>query len=93
MNDVELEAIADVVVELVKDAIAPLQERIASLEARPTQKDSGVWRPGMLFRAGDLTTYKNDGWIARVDHVAGSAFSLEKFRLWDRSKRKNDDDR
>ena len=87
MTEDDMDAIADVMVELVKDALAPLEDRIAQLEQRPGA-DKGIWETGTLFRVGDITTHRNQGWVCREEHVAGATFCVERFRLFDRGARR-----
>jgi hypothetical protein len=58
---------------------APLEKRIAQLEARPVVKDAGVWRTGTLYRAGEIVSHGGSGWICSETHSAGGPEPNHKF--------------
>ncbi len=59
-----LDAVADVLADVTKAAIAPLEKRITELESRSTLKWSGVHQPGVEYGECSLTTHAGGLWIA-----------------------------
>jgi hypothetical protein len=51
------------IAEALKDAIAPLQERIRELEALP-MKFAGPWQEGMEYQARSIVSYDGSMWHA-----------------------------
>jgi len=56
--------VAEVMLEAIDRALAPVLARIALLEARPAVKYSGVYQAGVVYSAGSLTTRSGSLWIA-----------------------------
>ena len=75
------EAVADAVVEAMKRAIKPLQDRIAKLEARPELKYGGVYAPNVTYNAGTLVTRSGSLWIALHETRATPGTDPEMWRL------------
>lgn len=76
-------ALAEVVVEAIHRTVDPLIARLAALEARPVTKDAGVWKSGVLYEPGDITTHAGSGWICRAaHHSTGTEPSHDCFRLF-----------
>jgi hypothetical protein len=58
-------ALARVMATAIKAALAPLAERIAELEARPTVKYLGTWEAGRTYGPGDVITELGAMWHCR----------------------------
>jgi hypothetical protein len=78
----DTERLAEVIATCIKAAIAPLRERIAVLESRPSLKDCGVWHSGVVYENGSLVTFDGSAWVCRQAHFAvGDHPSHDHFRL------------
>ena len=62
-RDVLLDAIALAMVRFVTEAIEPLKQRIAALEARPELRYAGTWKEGQSYLPGALTTDAGSLWL------------------------------
>jgi len=85
-------------IKAITNALATLfgarDARITALEAKVKQleesqpRDKGVWKSGIVFRPGDITTYKNNGWVCTSAHYSvGDKLDPTVFRLFDRGAR------
>ena len=54
------------VTEMIAAATAPLEARIAELEARGY---AGAWSSGKRYTKGQIVTYDGSAWIAKLDSV------------------------
>lgn len=77
------EDLADAVFLALETAIAPLADRIAALEARPSCEWKGVYQPGVDYIAGSLVTRRGSLWYAvrRTASMPGDAAGAEHWRL------------
>jgi hypothetical protein len=64
-SELQIEALAHLLTEVLKEDIAPLAERVSAIEARPELKHVGTWREGKTFREGNLVTDKGALWLCR----------------------------
>ena len=58
-----VEHLGQLTAKAIKDAVAPLEARIAELEASPT-KYVGVWTQGTEFQARSIVSYDGSMWHA-----------------------------
>ena len=63
----DVDAVADAVIDVIGKAVAPLAARIASLESRPMVKYCGVHTEGTFYPAGSLATRSGGLWHATTD--------------------------
>jgi len=65
-----LEMFADqvgtVLVELMKQNVLPLKERVTALEAKPHVKFTGTFKPGTTYAPGDAATHHGSLWICKA---------------------------
>ena len=73
MKKSDLEPIAAAIVTGIKAATDPLtahvrsiEQRLAALEAKPSVKYCGVWKPGGAYAPGDAATHKGALWICKA---------------------------
>ena len=50
----------------IAEAVAPLREKIAALEARPDIKYCGTWHDSTTYEPGDFTTFAGSMWHCRA---------------------------
>ena len=78
MTQKELEALttgmAGPIVELVKRTVTPLktelqalQQRLATLEAKPHVKFCGVYQSGQTYAPGDAVTHQGGLWVCKAE--------------------------
>jgi hypothetical protein len=75
------ERMATVVANAIKQAVAPLRDRIASLEARPVLKYGGVFEQGASYQEGVLVTRSGSLWLCLRETRATPGSDPEKWRL------------
>lgn len=81
MTDEEAKEIGSVLArgtrEFVAKQLAPLLERIAVLESKPSIEYQGVYEAGKAYGVGAAVTYEGSVWIARqvTAHQPGTAAS------------------
>lgn len=92
MNDKYAEAMAAVIADVLKKALAVRDERIAAheqrlcaLERKPSLKDAGIWRHGSHYIPGDVVQFRGSPWICEKDHIASGSPDHASFRLWQKS--------
>jgi hypothetical protein len=69
--------------ESMNDKNRERNARLDALEARPIVKDAGVWRPDVLYAAGDIVSHSGSGWICSAAHCStGTEPSHDCFRLF-----------
>ena len=71
--------IAEVIVAGIKAGTAPLEKRIAELEARTVVKTAAAWRSGNVYREGEIVTHRGSAWICIETHSAGGAEPSHKY--------------
>lgn len=54
--------IREFVDKMVGEAVAPLKQRVADLEARPVVKYLGTWAEGTEYREGSMVTHDGSTW-------------------------------
>jgi hypothetical protein len=67
--------VAQVVATVIKAVVAPLQERITALEAKPALEYAGVYLDGKAYREGQIITRNGGAWLClrpTCDVVPGS---------------------
>ncbi len=64
-----LDDLADVVADVTKAAIAPLEKRLAALEARGTLKWSGTYQRYVQHAEMSLVTHDGGLWLAEREDV------------------------
>lgn len=59
---VTVRAMASELKSFVSQTLAPLEARLAALEARPELKYAGVWKQGETYAPGSLATHHGSLW-------------------------------
>lgn len=71
MNAIErralIAALAPAIREFVEEAVDPLEDRIAELEARPTIRYCGAWESGEEYTPGNMVTFSGSLWHCNAD--------------------------
>jgi hypothetical protein len=65
----------------IERAIAPLEARIAELEARPTLKYCGVWQSGTKYEAGACCTHQGSLWVCKAATITRPGDALSQWTL------------
>jgi hypothetical protein len=95
MKPEALEKFADVIVDTIKKAMAPvkahcqsleqrnaiLEQRMKELEARPLLKYSGVWKSGETYSEGRLVTHQGGLWLSTETTSGTPGSPASGFRL------------
>jgi hypothetical protein len=74
-------AIVPFVQECISEAVAPLAQRIAELEARGSLKYCGVWSPEKSYAIGDFCTDHGSMWHCRVANCGSRPGSSDDWQL------------
>jgi len=75
------------IIEAILEAVRPLVERIAVLEAQIVTlqtralKDGGIWRVGVRYEPADVVTAKGSAWVCIKAHEAVDPFAHGSWRL------------
>lgn len=63
----DIEDLAQAIATAINEAVSPLEQRLATLEARPLAsagcKWAGIWRAGTKFAEAEITTHAGSLWI------------------------------
>lgn len=74
-DDLKFDAAAEILINVIKAAIAPFESRVGGLEARITALERqpkaipayrGVWREGETYHEGQLATFDGSLWWCKA---------------------------
>jgi predicted metal-binding transcription factor (methanogenesis marker protein 9) len=86
MTKLDVDAMADSVVQAMKIALTPVYKRlkaaeqdIAALKAAPHLKYCGTWQSGTTYQQGDATTFSGSLWVCKASHTASGPVADHQF--------------
>jgi hypothetical protein len=66
MRGRDMARLAESIGKFIAERIAPLEQRIATIEQRPVPKYVGVWKRETVYPAGSFVTHHGSTWHANI---------------------------